>query len=255
MPWPRRRFLRLALGSALVGCGLASWAQAQSATTHRVVRGDTLSSIAKRYGTTVAALRRANNLSTDTIRIGQVLAIPSPDSGPQSASGPLAPVVAATRSIRVSPNRWNYIVVHHSGIGVGNARSYDGAHRRRGMENGLAYHFVIGNGTSTGDGEIEVGNRWIRQLHGGHVRRQEVNESGIGICLVGNFQESRPTPRQLESLNALIDWLGREVIRGRWTLAGHKEIDRAHTVCPGRLFPLDALHARYAQNSVRRRPA
>jgi len=28
-------------------------------------------------------------------------------------------------------------------------------------------HFVIGNGTSTGNGQVEVGNRWRRQINGG----------------------------------------------------------------------------------------
>jgi hypothetical protein len=42
----------------------------------------------------------------------------------------------------------------YSAIKDGNAASYDRAHRRRGMENGLAYHFVIGNGVDSGDGEI-----------------------------------------------------------------------------------------------------
>lgn len=45
--------------------------------TYRVESGDTLSVIAARAGVSVSALRRANNLSGDTIRVGQVLKIPA----------------------------------------------------------------------------------------------------------------------------------------------------------------------------------
>lgn len=45
-------------------------------TTHTVKRGDTLGSIAERYGTTVAAIRRANGIKGSNIRAGQRLKIP-----------------------------------------------------------------------------------------------------------------------------------------------------------------------------------
>ncbi|HEX6138944.1 MAG TPA: LysM peptidoglycan-binding domain-containing protein [Candidatus Limnocylindria bacterium] len=44
--------------------------------TYTVVSGDTLSAIAARFGTTVAAIQSANGLSGETINIGQVLVIP-----------------------------------------------------------------------------------------------------------------------------------------------------------------------------------
>ncbi len=44
--------------------------------THRVERGDSLSELAQRYNVTVVNLKRANNLSSDLVRIGQVLNIP-----------------------------------------------------------------------------------------------------------------------------------------------------------------------------------
>lgn len=44
--------------------------------THTVRRGDNLSKIAKRYGVTVAAIKRANNMAGDNIRQGQKLKIP-----------------------------------------------------------------------------------------------------------------------------------------------------------------------------------
>lgn len=44
---------------------------------HVIARGDTLSSIAKRYKVKVADIKSFNQLSSSTIRIGQVLAIPA----------------------------------------------------------------------------------------------------------------------------------------------------------------------------------
>lgn len=44
-----------------------------TSTTHTVVKGDTLWSLAKKYGVSVSALMKANNLSSSTILIGQSL--------------------------------------------------------------------------------------------------------------------------------------------------------------------------------------
>ena len=43
---------------------------------HVIARGDTLSEIAERYNVSTSAIRRANRLSGDTIRVGQTLSIP-----------------------------------------------------------------------------------------------------------------------------------------------------------------------------------
>jgi len=44
---------------------------------HVIGRGDTLSSIANRYGVSLLALRRTNNLSSDQINVGQKIKIPN----------------------------------------------------------------------------------------------------------------------------------------------------------------------------------
>lgn len=211
---------------------------ATAGSVHVVRKGDTLSGLAVRYGVTVGDLKRANNLKSDLIRIGQALTIPAAGRGS-------AQVRELMRGISIDRSRWRYIVGHHSATKYGNAEIYDKNHRRRGMSNGLAYHFVIGNGIDSGDGEIEVGPRWKRQLEGGHVRKREVNLHGIGICLVGNFEETHPTRKQLAAFRNLVDFIGGDVLRNKYTFAVHKEIDRNHTVCPGRNFPVRAMHARY----------
>ena len=80
------------------------------------------------------------------------------------------------------------LIIHNSGTRQGSAKAFEHYHRYvRKMQNGLAYHFVIGNGTSTGDGTIEIGDRWRRQINGGHVHSDYLNNIALGICLVGDF--------------------------------------------------------------------
>lgn len=63
---------------------------------YTVVAGDTLSGLARKFGTSSAALRSANGLSNDTIRVGQVLLIPKPGvSGAGGGTAPVAPRASA----------------------------------------------------------------------------------------------------------------------------------------------------------------
>ena len=242
----RRQFLQhtlLASAVMLLG-GPALLGASNSEITYKVKKGDTLSGIASHHGISVADLKRRNNLKSDRILVGQSLVIPVRGAGATQPSF-LTPVIAATKQIRVDRDRWRYIVLHHSGIENGNAKIYGSAHLRRGMEHGLAYHFVIGNGRDSGEGEIEIGPRWTKQLRGGHVRSTEVNDAGIGICLVGNFEKRRPSARQLESAFALVDWLRAGHVNPKHKITVHRWVDRNHTVCPGRNFPFTTLKRRY----------
>lgn len=48
-----------------------------SVQSHKVVSGDTLYRISVKYGTSISELKKANSLSSDTIKIGQTLLIPT----------------------------------------------------------------------------------------------------------------------------------------------------------------------------------
>lgn len=148
--------------------------------------------------------------------------------------------------MNVTENNWRYIVIHHSATHEGCAKDFDSYHRnRRGWENGLGYHFVIGNGTHSGDGEIEVGKRWRRQLNGAHAGDTYFNRLGIGICLVGNFEEGKgPTSRQFESLVRIIRYLSKRYDIPSSKIIPHKEVLENHTACPGKNFPHDKLRYR-----------
>jgi cell wall-associated NlpC family hydrolase len=56
--------------------------------SHTVQKGDTLYSLARRYGTTVDTLMRLNNLRTPDLRVGQVLRLPAPAGSPPPQTPP-----------------------------------------------------------------------------------------------------------------------------------------------------------------------
>ena len=62
-------------GSPPDGSLWAKWKQENR--THRVRSGESLSLLAQRYNVQISTLKKANNLNTDVVRIGQVLTIPS----------------------------------------------------------------------------------------------------------------------------------------------------------------------------------
>ncbi len=145
------------------------------------------------------------------------------------------------KSGRIS-NRWTTIVVHHSATQRGGAKSFDKNHREvRGWQE-LGYHFVIGNGTETPDGAIEIGSRWDKQKHGAHCKspRNYYNEHGIGICLVGDFTKTRPSRRQLDSLNQLLAYLTTACNIPPSRITTHGMVNHK-TACPGKFLSLAAI--------------
>jgi peptidoglycan DL-endopeptidase LytF len=85
-----------------------------------VKRGDYLEKIAKANGTTVTAIKRANQLSTSRIDIGQVLLIPIEDQ-PKSASqaAPKKQVVEEPQyyTMKSGDNPWKVAKLHKVGFG------------------------------------------------------------------------------------------------------------------------------------------
>lgn len=136
-----------------------------------------------------------------------------------------------------SPRPWKWIVIHHSATSSGSAAVFDKMHREKGWDE-LGYHFVIGNGTQSGNGQVEVGGRWTRQKWGAHAKTPDnrYNDFGIGICLVGNFDLDRPTPQQQQALSRLVAHLMRTYNIPASRVIGHS--DTKPTDCPGRNLSL-----------------
>jgi LysM repeat protein len=220
-----------------------------------VKRGDTIYSIARHYAISSAELAERNGLSRSFhVYAGQRLIVPG--GATAQTAVPLAHAavhVSLPYSIKraialapVRPGRWQYIVIHHSGVDTGTVKGMDHYHRDvRHMENGLAYDFVIGNGSGMEDGEIAASRRWTLQLDGGHLASEAQNKIALGICLVGNFDEHPPTRKEMESLRALVVALMARCNLTPRAVKTHQQINIVHTRCPGTQFPtksfLDSL--------------
>lgn len=143
----------------------------------------------------------------------------------------------------VPENGWRYVIIHHSATVGGNAAGIDRYHREvRGWKYGLAYHFVIGNGNGSTDGEIEVGERWRKQIHGAHTANTDYNRTGIGICIVGNLEEEMITQRQFDSLYQIVLHLSKRHDIPLSNIIMHNQVvQKKGTLCPGKNFPYNDL--------------
>jgi len=133
--------------------------------------------------------------------------------------------------------KWQWIVIHHSATPSGSANVFDKMHREKGWDE-LGYHFVIGNGTDSGNGQVEVGSRWPKQKWGAHAKTPDnrYNDFGIGICLVGNFEIERPTAQQMQALARLTSYLMATYHISPTNVIRHK--DTKSTDCPGKYLDL-----------------
>ncbi|WP_259347093.1 LysM peptidoglycan-binding domain-containing protein [Niallia taxi] len=71
--------------------------------THTVVRGDSLWSLSKKYGTTIDAFKKTNGLKSDSLRVGQKLTIPTSAKVVVATPAPAPKVTAATTKPTPAP--------------------------------------------------------------------------------------------------------------------------------------------------------
>lgn len=190
---------------------------------HTVEPGQNLWRICQAYHVDMKEVMAVNKITDATkIEKGQKIFIPR-----------------ANQFVQVRPTtRWTHIVVHHSATFAGNAEIFDKQHHQRGFWNGLGYHFVIDNGTNgRRDGQVEVGHRWTRQMDGAHCNAMNMNKVGIGICLVGNFDEDQPSQAQFQALTSLVSQLKRQFGVPEENILRHNMVTGKATDCPGLRFP------------------
>jgi hypothetical protein len=142
---------------------------------------------------------------------------------------------------------WRYVVLHHSASDTGGYAQIDREHRKKLGTAGCGYHFVIGNGTGSPDGQVEVTQRWSDQKAGAHCRTAKdpgVNDYGIGICLVGDLDHNPPTAKQIAAAHALVAYLSDRYAIPAQHVGTHAVVAQDATACPGKHFPAEAILGR-----------
>lgn len=242
--WPAALFVALlTAGCARAPGALPAAAPALQAPPaplyHTVERGQTLYRIAKLYRVDVRQLMHLNGIAdARALETGRRLRIPKgavarvPLVTPP-AQAPSPEVILRLIGPTCLSSKWRTITVHHSATRKGSAAHFHRDHLRRRM-GGLFYHFVIGNGSYTGDGAIEVGWRWQRQVKANRP-------ADIQICLVGDFSRDSMSEAQFGSLVGLVSALQAQYHIPDSAVRKHEDIKGKRTECPGKHFPFDRL--------------
>jgi N-acetyl-anhydromuramyl-L-alanine amidase AmpD len=156
----------------------------------------------------------------------------------------------------VVKNGWRAIVIHHSATKDGRAFDSQAIRQYHIKENGwqeIGYHLLI----------EKVEDEWYYVLgrplsmsgaHSGTKTSVLYNKIGIGICVVGCYDETPPEQRALDMLREIVKKLmgyyniSRENVIGHWEvfvrlgLARTKEAAWVkYKTCPGKKFDLDAF--------------
>jgi hypothetical protein len=139
----------------------------------------------------------------------------------------------------MTPNDIDYIVIHHSLTPDGPKLSYDDIKRYHIEHNkwaDIGYHIVI----EDVEGTILtiIARPW--SIAGAHAPGK--NSNSLGICLVGDFDQSQPSPAMLQAAVRVVKWLRRFFDVPLAHVIGHREATAQRT-CPGAHFDLDAFRA------------
>lgn len=155
-----------------------------------------------------------------------------------------------------APKAWRWVVLHHSGQSGGSSGTIDEHHRKRGWE-GIGFHFVIGNGDGMRNGSVEFTWRWIQQRHGAHLRsrdltRNDYNEFGIGVAMIGDFDETTPTHAQwgsaVETVAQLVHNIPSLSIE---RVVGARELPNTNATSPGANMDMEAFRLQVRQALAR----
>jgi LysM repeat protein len=200
---------------------------------HTVSSGETLPRIAETYSLDEKKLMLANHLlDASQLELGQKLLIPGATSNLAVHPKILLSLDQVKERIGTWPDSyWRTITIHHSATPTGGMTIFDNYHRRRKM-GGLAYHFVIDNGSPLTAGDIEVGWRWTKQVKADRAY-------DIQVCLVGNFDDQHLSDVQMDSLVKLIYALCDQFHISYKNIRRHRDIK--HTECPGNHFPFERV--------------
>jgi len=140
--------------------------------------------------------------------------------------------------------RWNYIVIHHSAGEYGSIALLQKVHRERqsrDLIDAIPYHYIVGNGKGLGVGVVKSDWRRYWNIWGMHVSKHNIDRNfrGLGICLIGNFENHAISDKQYTALLKLTKSLMKKYNIPLENVSGHGYTKGEQTKCPGKYFPME----------------
>ena len=131
---------------------------------------------------------------------------------------------------------WQYIILHHSATTDGQTNDWDGIwkyHTEVQKWSTIGYNF----GIEEVNGILKYRIGRPLNITGGHTKG--MNETAIGICLVGNYDVTIPTIAQCQKLITLCKMLMEMFGIPKENIKRHSEY--SPKTCPGNLFKIDQI--------------
>ena len=126
----------------------------------------------------------------------------------------------------------NFIAVHHSQRKIDSVKRIRDLHIKTNKWEDIGYHYLIDKKC-----KIHVGRS--EKFIGAHVFGH--NKNSVGICLIGNFDEEKPTKAQIRTL---IKFLKNKIKKFKIpikNILGHREFSGVTKTCPGKFVDMGKI--------------
>lgn len=129
------------------------------------------------------------------------------------------------------------IIVHCSATAGGTPEAFANHHitSPKLQYPGIGYHYCIAK-----DGTVYKTQNATTISY----QAKGANTHGLGVCMVGNFDVTTPTPQQWQSLWDLLKELCRAYKVTAENVIGHREVPGTHKSCPGHRVDMDMIRER-----------
>ena len=125
-----------------------------------------------------------------------------------------------------------FIAVHHSQRKIDSLKRIKELHVKINKWEDIGYHFLIDKNGKLYKGRSE-------KFIGAHVYGH--NKDSIGICLIGNFDEEKPTKKQIQTLMKFLKQKTKKFKIPTNNILGHREFPNVIKTCPGKFIDMDEI--------------
>lgn len=132
------------------------------------------------------------------------------------------------------------IIIHHSQRELDFPLFIKARHKLLRHWDDIGYHYLIGNGNFfTIDGKLYSGRQ--ENLVGYHALGY--NDNSLGICLIGNYDKTAPTQKQLLTLTSFLREKMSQYDISVQNIFGHRELPNIKKSCPGKFIDMDYIRS------------